>query len=261
MEWMLSWVEAHLKSVKAVYMKALWADTGSDMCVQIQKYIFDKHHIHQEDIIMKGWSSAWTWPFVLKVNSTFHRSGELVLSFFWPNPKHPQERELHYLEMKKALSFFLNRTQTFQKTFRKLSMGQKVSISAISRWASGVLNSGLYVFRPGSAPGVMTHFLRVWQSLQHIELFLHWRWYARLPCGKLFTHSPASVGSTSWLQQRPPFVEGFWNTLSQSRKIVLPSHGRSPFLRSRGFGLPHWRATGEQKIFLTMNLPFLVLQK
>lgn len=78
--------------------------------------------------------------FIPKVNSWFHRSQEIVLPDFCPNPSHSRERQWHKLDVRRALRLYIKRTSAFRKSealfvsFRPSTMGQKVSSSTIGRW-------------------------------------------------------------------------------------------------------------------------------
>lgn len=78
--------------------------------------------------------------FIPKVNSIFHRSQDIVLPSFCPDPKTPKEKVFHCLDVRRALSFYLDRTKEVRKTeslfvsFRNSSMGKPVSTSTLSRW-------------------------------------------------------------------------------------------------------------------------------
>lgn len=69
--------------------------------------------------------------FIPQVNNSFHRSTELNLLSFCPSFKHPQEKERHSLDIKRVLSFYLDRMKSFCKTnitlisFRKSSLDHK----------------------------------------------------------------------------------------------------------------------------------------
>lgn len=73
--------------------------------------------------------------FILKVNSAFHRSQDLHLPFFCPNPKH---QKWHTLDFRRALKYCLQQINFFRKTdamFISISLpkkGQKVSRLEIS---------------------------------------------------------------------------------------------------------------------------------
>lgn len=54
--------------------------------------------------------------FIPKVNTHFHRAQDIIIPSFCPDPKTPRERELHYLDVHRALSFYTDRTKDTQKT-------------------------------------------------------------------------------------------------------------------------------------------------
>ncbi|XP_029140096.1 ephrin type-A receptor 7 [Protobothrops mucrosquamatus] len=78
--------------------------------------------------------------FVPKVNSLFHRTQEVVLPNFCPNPSHDLERQWHTLDVHRALRRYIKRTEPFRRSealfvsYRPASLGQKVSSGTIGRW-------------------------------------------------------------------------------------------------------------------------------
>lgn len=104
--------------------------------------------------------------FVPKVNSTFHRSEDVVLPSFCPNPKHDKEREWHCLDVRRALSYYLDRTKHFRKSdalfvsFRKSNLGQRISTSTISRWIRGCIILAYKAKSEEPPQGVTAHSLR-----------------------------------------------------------------------------------------------------
>lgn len=54
--------------------------------------------------------------FVPKVNTIFHRTQELILPTLCPNPKSSRERDWHSLDVKQALSFYLDQSKEFRKS-------------------------------------------------------------------------------------------------------------------------------------------------
>lgn len=54
--------------------------------------------------------------FVPKVNSHFHRSQDIVLPSFCRDPKNSGKRESHCLDVRRALSFYIDRTKDIRKT-------------------------------------------------------------------------------------------------------------------------------------------------
>lgn len=83
----------------------------------------------------------WLDPaFIPKVKFTFHRMEDMLQPSFCPSPKNDKEKEWHYLDIKRTLSFYLDRTKQFCKTdsmfvsFRKSFMGQRVSLPILSWW-------------------------------------------------------------------------------------------------------------------------------
>lgn len=77
--------------------------------------------------------------FVPEVNSFFPRTQDIALPSFCPKPKHSKERELHFLDLCRALSFYIDRSRRVRKTdslfiyFRKSSEGTKVSSQMLGR--------------------------------------------------------------------------------------------------------------------------------
>lgn len=78
--------------------------------------------------------------FVPKVNTVFHRSQELILPTLCPNPRSSKERLWHSLDVKRALSFYLDHSKEYRKSealfvlFGGLSKGKRASVSSLSRW-------------------------------------------------------------------------------------------------------------------------------
>lgn len=57
----------------------------------------------------------WLNPtFILKVNSIFHRSQELVHPNFYPSPWHRLEKIWHTLDVRRALKIYIARTSSFR---------------------------------------------------------------------------------------------------------------------------------------------------
>lgn len=78
--------------------------------------------------------------FITKVNSTFHRSQDIILPSFCPHPKKALEKTWHTLDVRRALYTYIKRTQEFRLSdslfiaFHTSSRGKKVSASTLSRW-------------------------------------------------------------------------------------------------------------------------------
>ncbi|XP_034272360.1 uncharacterized protein LOC117664969 [Pantherophis guttatus] len=78
--------------------------------------------------------------FLPKVNSPFHRSLEIILPDFCPNPSHPSERVWHTVDVRRALLIYLKRTSTIRQSesllvsFQPASLGRKVSLPVLGRW-------------------------------------------------------------------------------------------------------------------------------
>lgn len=78
--------------------------------------------------------------FIPKVNTQFHRAQVIIIPSFCPDPKTSREREWHYLDVRRALSFYIDRTKDLRKTdslfvsFKTSSLGKLVSTSTLSRW-------------------------------------------------------------------------------------------------------------------------------
>ncbi|KAG6926198.1 hypothetical protein G0U57_012695, partial [Chelydra serpentina] len=55
--------------------------------------------------------------FLPKVVSAFHINQDIFLLVFYPKPHaSPRERELHSLDVRRALAFYIERTKPFRKT-------------------------------------------------------------------------------------------------------------------------------------------------
>lgn len=104
--------------------------------------------------------------FVPKVNSVFHSSQDIVLPSFCPDPKNSRERELHCLDVRRALSFYLERTKVIRKTeslfvsFQQSSIGKQVSTSTLSRWIRDCIILAYQTSGVEPPPGICAHSLR-----------------------------------------------------------------------------------------------------
>lgn len=100
---------------------------------------------------------------VPKISSVFHRSEGINLSFLCPNSKHDKEKEWHCLDVKQALSYFMERTKPFRKMdslfvyFRKQSLRKGVSDSILSRWVTGCIILAYQVSSLEVPQGIMAH--------------------------------------------------------------------------------------------------------
>lgn len=78
--------------------------------------------------------------FMPKVNSVFHQPQEVVLPTLCLNPLSSKERVWHSLDVKRALSFYLDRMKEFRKSdaifilFEGPSRGKKASKGSLSQW-------------------------------------------------------------------------------------------------------------------------------
>ncbi|XP_034290509.1 uncharacterized protein LOC117675694 [Pantherophis guttatus] len=78
--------------------------------------------------------------FIPKINSTFHRSQEIILPNFCPFPRHRLETVWHKLDVRRALKIYISRTSSFRRSealfvsFQPQSMGSKVSSTTLGRW-------------------------------------------------------------------------------------------------------------------------------
>lgn len=100
------------------------------------------------------------------MNSVFHRAEEIVLPSFCPNPKHDKEREWHCLDVRRALSFHIERTKDWRKSealfvsFRKSSLGLQISTSTLSRWVKGCIILAYKANGLLPPEGIVAHSLR-----------------------------------------------------------------------------------------------------
>lgn len=104
--------------------------------------------------------------FVPKVNSQFHRSQDIVLPSFCPDPKSSKERVLHCLDVRRALSFYLDRTRDSRRSeslfvsFRNPSVGKPVSASTLSRWIRECIAMAYKASGVEVPSGICAHSLR-----------------------------------------------------------------------------------------------------
>lgn len=95
--------------------------------------------------------------FLPKVNSLYHRSQELVLPDFCPDPRHRLEAQWHTLDVQQALCRYIKQTAPFRR-FKALfvslpaSMGRKVSSSTISCWIKACIGK-VYALKNKPLPG------------------------------------------------------------------------------------------------------------
>lgn len=84
--------------------------------------------------------------FIPKVNSTFHRSQELVLPNFCPSPHHQLEKIWHELDVCRALRLYIARTSFFSCTealfvsFQPASIGSRVTATILGRWIRATIS-------------------------------------------------------------------------------------------------------------------------
>lgn len=104
--------------------------------------------------------------FVPKINSIFHRTQEIVLPNFCPNPRHPLDSRWHTLDVRRALKCYIKRTAPFRKTeamlvsFLPSSKGKKVSSATIGRWIKACI-SAAYTSQGIQVPGgIVPHSTR-----------------------------------------------------------------------------------------------------
>lgn len=116
---------------------------------------------HNDKVVLR------TGPaFVPKVNSAFHRSQEVVLPSFCPNLSHPKERELHCLDVRRALSYYIERMKAIRKSdslfisFCTKRRGQAVSTYTLARWLKGCIMIAYKAPRVESPPGITAHSFR-----------------------------------------------------------------------------------------------------
>lgn len=85
--------------------------------------------------------------FIPKINSTFHRSQELILPNFCPAPRHHLEKIWHTLDVRWALKIYLSRTSSFRRTealfisFQPSSMGARITATTVSRWLRATIST------------------------------------------------------------------------------------------------------------------------
>lgn len=85
-------------------------------------------------------TTGWYPTFLLKVNTPFHRSHEVILPDFCPGPSHNRKNQWHRLDICRALKIYLKHTASFQRlevlfvSFQPASIGARVSPSTIGRW-------------------------------------------------------------------------------------------------------------------------------
>ncbi|XP_060545540.1 uncharacterized protein LOC132711180, partial [Pantherophis guttatus] len=78
--------------------------------------------------------------FLPKINSSFHRSQEIILPDFCPSPRHRLEDQWHTLDVRRALRRYIARTSLFRKSeallvsFHPSSLGQKISSRTVACW-------------------------------------------------------------------------------------------------------------------------------
>ena len=66
---------------------------------------------HQDKVVLRPVPS-----FLPKVVSAFHLNEDIVLPSLCPSPSHPRERELHRLDVVRALKVYLEVTRSFRRT-------------------------------------------------------------------------------------------------------------------------------------------------
>lgn len=83
--------------------------------------------------------------FIPKINSTFHRSQELVLPNFCP--QHHLEKIWHTLDVRRALKIYLSRTSSFRRSealfisFQPSSMGSRVTATTVGCWLRATIST------------------------------------------------------------------------------------------------------------------------
>ncbi|XP_039176188.1 uncharacterized protein LOC120297529 [Crotalus tigris] len=102
--------------------------------------------------------------FVPKVNSLYHRSQEIILPDFCPNPSNDIEMQWNKLDVHRALHCYIQRTsssvcvlksEALFVSFHPSSLGQKVSSSTIGRWIRACISLA-YQTRSLQAPRHIT---------------------------------------------------------------------------------------------------------
>lgn len=97
--------------------------------------------------------------FIPKINSLFHRSQELVLPSFCPNPVHLW----HTLDVCRVLRFYIDCTQEFRKTdslfvsFRGASKGKR---AALSCWLREAIVLAYKAMGKEAPQGILAHSIR-----------------------------------------------------------------------------------------------------
>lgn len=101
-----------------------------------------------------------------KVVSPFHMGLDIALPSFCPHPWHPQERKWHTLDVRRALKFYLKRTEAIQNTDRLLinisppRLGDKMSSSPISGALRSCIKEAYIVLYLSPPIGIMAHSTR-----------------------------------------------------------------------------------------------------
>ncbi|XP_039190732.1 nuclear factor 1 C-type isoform X6 [Crotalus tigris] len=133
--------------------------------------------------------------FMPKVNSIFHRSQELILPDFCPNPKHRLEHRWHKLDVRRALCYYVKCTSSFRKSealfvsFQPSTMGKKVSSSTIGRWIRACIAQAYVSQASPVPPHVIAHSTR---SVPHRQRGPHkprWKRFVRPQLGLLTPYS------------------------------------------------------------------------
>ncbi|XP_058032210.1 uncharacterized protein LOC131194794 [Ahaetulla prasina] len=140
--------------------------------------------------------------FTPKINSLFHRSQELVLLNFCPNPSHQLETLWHTLDVHRAIKIYLQRTSAFRRSevlfvsFLPASLGLKVSGPTIGRWIKSTIAAAYDVLLLPRFPILLPIQLEALQPLQPGLPRPPYKRSAGLPVGLLL--HPSSV-ITNWM--------------------------------------------------------------
>ncbi|XP_062830694.1 paraspeckle component 1 isoform X1 [Anolis carolinensis] len=119
---------------KTVFLVAVTSGRrASELCAlrSDEPYI----RFHPDKIVMR-----LDLSFLPKRASFFHISQDIILPAFFQTPTTPLERSLHLLDVRRALSFYLNRTKPFHSSpklflkYRKDTRGSPVSPQRLSGW-------------------------------------------------------------------------------------------------------------------------------
>ena len=104
--------------------------------------------------------------FLPKVASAFHRTQEIVLPTFCPNPSGPKERDFHTLDVKRCLVHYLEITSEFRKAnslfvlFSGARKGYGASKNTLARWLCMAIHEAYKAMDIEPPKGVVAHSTR-----------------------------------------------------------------------------------------------------